>query len=179
MIEIWKPVVGLEKYYEVSSLGRVKTKERKEVTPKGYNRTVRERIKSPSIWKNGYLRVNLYFDGDNKFMYVHRLVAIAFLGDFSNSLEVNHIDENKSNNALDNLEWITRQENIVYGSRLHKIRKPVVKISKEGKMLRGYRGAYEAAAEGFDTGHIAKVCKGRENSHKGFKWAYVEDFYQI
>lgn len=51
MIEIWKPVVGLEKYYEVSSLGRVKTKERKEITPKGYNRTVRERIKSPTIWK--------------------------------------------------------------------------------------------------------------------------------
>lgn len=177
--EIWKPVVGFEEYYMVSSLGRVKTIERVMVDSKGHTKRVQEKIKVPSIWKNGYLRMNLYFNGSSKFMYVHRMVAMAFLGDFSETLEVNHKDENKANNSVDNLEWVTRKANIIYGSRLHKIRKPVVKLSLEGKMLEGFRGAYETAAQGFDTGHVAKVCKGTSKVHKGFKWAYVEDFYNI
>lgn len=177
--EIWKPVVWFEEYYMVSSLGRVKTIERVMVDSKGHTKRVQEKIKVPSIWKNGYLRMNLYFNGSSKFMYVHRMVAMAFLGDFSETLEVNHKDENKANNSVDNLEWVTRKANIIYGSRLHKIRKPVVKLSLEGKMLEGFRGAYETAAQGFDTGHVAKVCKGTSKVHKGFKWAYVEDFYNI
>ena len=74
----------------------------------------------------GYERVNLKKDGIEKTMQVHRLVALAFLPNPQNKPEVNHIDENKENNNVDNLEWVTSKENANYGTRNDKIKNYVL-----------------------------------------------------
>jgi len=108
--EIWKDVVGYEKYYMVSNLGRVKSKDRT------INRTgckqfmLKGRIKKQSIDVYGYYFVGFYV-GVPKTMKVHRLVAIAFIANPKNKEQVNHKDFNRKNNILENLEWVTNQEN--------------------------------------------------------------------
>ena len=104
----WAPVVGYEKEYLVSTDGRVYSIRRgKQLKPRKH--------------KSGYLRVNLCKGGFKKDAYIHRLVCEAFLGlpkDGKNC--VNHLDEDKTNNQLSNLEWTTQKENIQYSWNLHK-----------------------------------------------------------
>lgn len=113
--EVWKPIVGYEGYYEISSFGRVKTVERKIPHPSLVNgakyKTIRERIRKPNIMK-GYHCVALIKDGDRKVYRIHRLV-IEHFGEHqpSDEYQVNHIDGDKSNNRIDNLEWVTPLEN--------------------------------------------------------------------
>lgn len=105
--EIWRPIVGYEGYYEVSSFGRVKRV--KSIT--SHNRVRKEKIISPVKFSNGYLFVDLCVRGIRKKKSIHRGVAIAFLSNPYNKEQVNHIDGNKLNNRLDNLEWSTSSEN--------------------------------------------------------------------
>ena len=116
--EIWKPIKGFEGYYEVSSYGRVKSLARKvnrDFTNMNNNKTglglyeVSERILSPK--KKRYAGVTLVKDGNPSYPNVHRLVAEAFIPNPQNKSEVNHIDGNKQNNNIDNLEWATSSEN--------------------------------------------------------------------
>jgi hypothetical protein len=113
MIEIWKPVVGYESYYEVSSHGRVKSLSRRVVCGENRYRTVKEKILKNSPGKGNYLFISINAQPIGcKTEAVHRLVARAFLGDRpSDEYEVNHIDGNKANNRVDNLEWVTPEEN--------------------------------------------------------------------
>ncbi len=99
MKEIWKPIKGYEGYYKISNLGRIKN-----------IRT--NTFKTISIGKIGYPVVYLYKDGSYKTYYVHRLLAETFIPNIDNKLQVNHIDGNKTNNSLNNLEWITYFKNI-------------------------------------------------------------------
>ena len=115
-IEEWRPVVGWEKLYEVSSLGRVN---RLETTVRtcGTNmvfttRVIKKRQLSPYIDFAGYERVTLCDSGRKKNVLVHRLVAIAFIPNPDNKPSVNHIDFNKLNNTTYNFEWCTHKENM-------------------------------------------------------------------
>ena len=112
MIEIWKDIEGYENLYQVSNLGRVKSL--------NYNHTGKEKIMKAKKDK-GYLRVQLYKDGKPKFYSVHRLVATSFLPNPNNLSQVNHIDEDKSNNIVDNLEWCSAKYNSNYGTRIQRI----------------------------------------------------------
>src|SRR5688572_8966386 len=106
--ENWKDVVGYEGIYLVSDLGRVRSLPREVFQPgviKSY--PINERILKPGIRSGRYLRVNLFRDGEASGVFVHRLVAIAFLPNPENKRCVNHKDCNPSNNKLDNLEWCT------------------------------------------------------------------------
>lgn len=113
MLEEWKPIKFYEGLYEISNLGRVKSLERYR---KGINNSsifVPERILKPNLCKStGYLQVSLHNNTKQKVCSVHRLVAIAFIENPENKPQVNHIDGNKQNNCVDNLEWTTCQENI-------------------------------------------------------------------
>lgn len=103
-IENWVDIIGYEGLYQVSDLGRVKRL-------KGEN-CKQDRILSQVEGGKGYLKVCLYKKGKKKFYWVHRLVAINFLGDRSaEKLEIDHLDWDKHNNALYNLRWITHREN--------------------------------------------------------------------
>lgn len=128
MEEIWKPVVGYEGLYEVSSLGRVKSLARYS---KPYNNhgticrsRIRERIMKGTPDEDGYLEVALTDpEGIQKYYRINRLVAIAFIPNPDNLPFVNHKDECKTNNIVDNLEWCTNEYNMNYGTRNARISK--------------------------------------------------------
>lgn len=101
--EIWKDVIGYEGFYQISNLGNVKSLKRN---------TARERILKQRLDKYGYLYVNLTKNGIRRTFKVHRLVGIAFIPNPENKYSINHIDFNKANNIVDNLEWATHKEQI-------------------------------------------------------------------
>jgi hypothetical protein len=107
----WRPIKEYEGLYEVSDTGLVKALE-KRVERGKCNRTWKEHIKKYGVDSKGYLRVTLSKDGTNKTYKVHRLVATAFTPNPDNLPQVNHIDGNKSNNCVSNLEWCTQSENM-------------------------------------------------------------------
>lgn len=115
MTEIWKDIVGYEGLYQVSNLGNVKRLKGYKGRGKGY--IVEEHFIQPSINSRGYQNVVLCKNGKTKTFSMHRLVAIAFLDNSNNLPQVNHKDENKLNNCVDNLEWCNSKYNNNYGTR--------------------------------------------------------------
>ena len=109
-MEEWRDIKGYEGKYQVSNLGRVKSL-------KDSHGNYREKILSNTPTKDGYLTVGLYKKGKSKPYKVHRLVAEAFIENTNNHPIINHKDENKQNNRVDNLEWCTYQYNNTYGTR--------------------------------------------------------------
>lgn len=102
---VWKPVVGFESLYEVSSLGRVRNK-KGEILKQRIKRTNCTCYKSVDLWKDGRYHKK----------YIHRLLAEAFIPNPDNLPMVNHKDEDGTNNFIDNLEWCTREYNVNYGT---------------------------------------------------------------
>ena len=115
--EIWKPVVGYEGLYEVSSYGRVKSLDRYVKYSDGRIYLHKGKVLSLAKDKNGYFVVSLYFNGKHNTIKVHRLVAQAFIPNPDNLPEVNHLDEDKTNNRVENLEWCDHKYNMNYGTR--------------------------------------------------------------
>ena len=139
MQENWKDVVGYEGYYKVSDKGRVMTVAREFIKSNGRKCTVKEQILSQGVVR-GYKCVDLKVRGNRKTMRVHRLVAMAFIGEPSKEM-VNHKDGNKTNNILSNLEWATRSENELhaYNTGLKKSnekhKKAIVESNKKRRTL--------------------------------------------
>ena len=113
-MEIWKDVIGYEGLYQVSNLGNVKSLERIVYEKNGNSRIVKDRILRPSINRYGYHCVRLYKQSSGKTFSIHRLVCLSFLGQNIEKQYVNHIDGNKANNDLKNLEWCTIKENNIH-----------------------------------------------------------------
>lgn len=130
MIEIWKDVAGYENYYQVSNLGNIKSKDRlievddyinHHATCRGFSYVMPGKIMKQRITQFGYKAVSLVnAEGKQKGFMVHRLVAEAFLPNPNNFPFINHKDENKQNNFVDNLEWCTAEYNINYGTYLER-----------------------------------------------------------
>lgn len=113
MLEIWKDIIGYEGYYQVSNLGNVKSLARK-----GSGSSLKDRILKPGLSGSKYLFVHFSVNGKVKMMQVHRLVAIAFIQNKLNKKEVNHINGIKTDNRVENLEWLSPSENIKHGLSL-------------------------------------------------------------
>ena len=109
MDEVWKDIEGYEGLYQVSNTGQVRSL--------NYLHTGEVKPLKQGTDGNGYKRVSLYKDGKSKTCRVHRLVAMAFILNPNNYKEVNHKDENPSNNNVNNLEWCTNEYNVNYGTR--------------------------------------------------------------
>lgn len=170
--EIWKPVAGYEGLYEVSSEGNVRS------LKSGRWRN-RRKILTPRKIDNGYHLVALCKDGAGKQMYVHRLVAQAFIPNPNNLETVNHKDEVKTNNNVSNLEWMTQKDNINYGSHNRRVAeaksKPVQMLDKAtGEMLATFPSMTEARrVTGIAQSSIYKCCRGKLKSAGGFRWQYA------
>lgn len=181
MIEEWRPVVGWEGLYEVSSLGRVRSVKRVVVCKDGKAYCRKERMMSLRKNAFGYLRVKLSKDGNSKLFMTHRLVAGAFVPNTENLPFVNHKDEVKSNNRYDNLEWCTRLYNTRYGTNIERIRKSHInnkKLSKSvskcnlsGIVLETYPSMSEAARQNYlSEAKISLCCQKKRKTHGGYKW---------
>ena len=118
MIEEWRPIEGYEGLYEVSNTGQVRSLDRYD----SMNRFLRGRILRLFTDGLGYLRAQLYSNSKRKSFLVHRLVAQAFIPNPDNLPQVNHRDENPSNDNVDNLEWCDGKYNVNYGTRIDRIR---------------------------------------------------------
>ena len=167
-MEIWKDIEGYEGIYQVSNLGRTKRLYKND----------KEKILKPFSNKDGYLIVNLCKEGKVKSRSVHRLVAQAFIPNPENKPEVNHKDENKSNNKVENLEWVTSKENNNYGTRTERMAKsqskPIYGINVKTNERIEFPSTQEAGRSGFDQSHIVHCLKGKRKTHKGYKWFYTK-----
>jgi hypothetical protein len=169
--EIWKAVPGYEGRYEVSSLGRVRSLTRKNPI-----------IMKPGNNGNGYQTVNMTDDeGGLKKRYIHRLVALTFLGPEPEDKEVNHIDGDKENNAVSNLQWLPHACNLnhAYMMGLHKGCEPTLApvaavCPASGAMLQTFESIMDAAeAAGVARCGISNCIAGRQKTAAGFAWRHV------
>lgn len=132
--EEWRDVVGYEGLYQVSDMGRVQSLDRVtwiESSNKGYFRRFYGQLREPQNVGSGYLQLNLNRDGIKEQFYVHALVLRAFIGECPINMERNHLDGNKHNNRLDNLEYCTRSENEIHKRRILKILPPPLPKGEE------------------------------------------------
>ena len=185
MNEIWKDIEGYDGAYQVSNMGRVKSVARLTTRPCQYGvreYRIPEKVLRQRMGTSGYLCVNLHHDGKQVTEMIHRLVALHFCKGYADGMTVNHIDEVKTNNRADNLEWCDRQYNINYGTgkwRREKFNaRPVEQLTTDGKVIARYDNASQAArAVGCDPSTINAVCRGKPrcNTAKGYRWRYAED----
>ena len=133
MNEIWKDIQGYEGLYQVSNKGMVKRIEHYEYRPTKGQRLMPEKLLKTRLNERGYVKVCLFKDSKGKWYFVHRLVASAFIDNPNNYPQVNHIDEDKENNKMDNLEWCTNSYNNRYGHKPEKQRQAAIKRWLDGK----------------------------------------------
>jgi hypothetical protein len=161
-------------------MGQVKSLYRTVTRKNGRKQTIRERILKARIDRGGYLLVKLcHSSGKKQAFNVHRLVCEAFLGKPKNKLEVNHINEDKSDNRACNLEWVTSKENNNHGTRTARIAitlsKPVGQYTLDGELIKIWQSAYEVQRQlGFSQGDISNVARGKGKTAYGYIWKYVE-----
>lgn len=148
-----------------------------EVRPNGEVVNIKTgRALRPFKTKKGYLRVQLCNNNGYKNFRVHRLVAQAFIPNPDNLPCVNHKDEDKTNNNVENLEWCTHEYNINYGTRTKKTSKPVLQLMKDGSLVRVWPSIIEVERQlHFNNGNISSCCKGKLHSAHGYKWRYVNE----
>ena len=168
MEEIWKDIDGYEGLYQVSNLGNVRS-----MNYRG-NGSVRN-LKAKRMGE--YLGVTLCGRGERKYLYIHRLVALHFIGGYRDGLTVNHLNEDKRDNRAVNLEWCTQKENDLYGTgrersnKSHK--KPVEQLDTRGNTVCIFGGANETREVGFHPSLVTACCKGRSKTHGGYRWRYA------
>lgn len=170
MTEIWKDIEG-HQGYQVSNLGRVRSVDRmvKSAIHKKGERLMRGRIRKQFLLNSGYLAVPTHPQ-----IVVHRAVAMAFVPGRFEGAQVNHKDENRLNNRWDNLEWVTQQENLNYGTRNQKLKEILesqrgVKVNQynlNGQFVTSYP-SQSAAARALDVN--LKTIQTALNTHHTVK----------
>lgn len=171
MKEIFKDIKGYEGLYQISNFGNVKSLKRNIIL-------------KPSSNRKGYLHIILYKNHKSKNSIIHRLVAQAFIPNPENKPQVNHIDGNKRNNNVNNLEWVTNSENQKHAFKLHlqtnsgnnnpRARK-INQYDLNGKLIKTWNSIYEITKElGINRSSIWRCCIGKYKKSHNYIWRYVE-----
>lgn len=171
--EIWKDIVGYEGKYQISNYARVKSLKRKRP---GDGYILKERLLKPGLMKVGYYSVALWKNCKQKTFHIHRLVAKYFIPNPKGKREVNHIDGNKTNNLLSNLEWVTPKENCRHAQKtgLVKNRKPVIQLNLDGSFVKRWDCVMDCErADISNNSLIVRVLKKRGKTSGGFRWKYA------
>lgn len=178
--EIWKPIPKYEGLYEVSNLGRVRSLDR--IKPNSGGQIASGAIKSLVDNGRGYKVVSLYRNNIGSMKYVHRLVAEAFVANPHNFPEVNHKDENKSNNTACNLEWCTRVYNNNYGTKSKRCRETYVNHDRNrqidmydmnGTFIKTFLCSNDIKGDiEIDRRSLYNVCTGIAKSYNNYRFAF-------
>lgn len=174
-MEIWKDIKDFNNY-EINNYGVIRIKKNKKIL-KYYED------------KDKYYTINLWGHGKSKHFRVSRLVAQTFIPNPNNLPVVNHKDENKQNNCVENLEWCTVAYNNAYGTkgqrsgkkqknklRYTKANKKVAQFDLKGDFIEKYKSIMTVAKKlNKDGTHIVDVCKGRRKTAYGYKWRYIDE----
>ena len=162
-MEEWKDI---NENYKVSSKGRIYSEKTKKI------------LKPNKVGK-GYLKVDLYYGGKRIVKLIHRLVAEAFIKNNNPSIntEINHKDNDKTNNNIENLEWCDRSYNNRYSDIQKNItelkKKPVKQYTLDGKLIKIWPSIRECERNTeFQQSAISRCCAGKQGQHKGFKWSF-------
>ena len=184
--EVWKDIVDYEGYYQVSNKGNVRSIGRKDsIGRKRRGLTLKLRNT-----RKGYILVDLSKNGIRETKYTHRLVAEAFLPNPNNYPEVNHRDEVKDNNNVENLEWCDTRYNLNYGTARKRAAKKTSNKVKAVNVVTGevltFNSTQESGRKGYDQASVSAACRGvykwgstgkligDGRTYKGYKWYYEE-----
>lgn len=172
MIEIWKDIPDYEGYYQVSNLGNVKSINHYDKQ----NRLRKEKILKPII-NHDYLIVNLSKNGKTKYKRIHRLVLSAFIG--KSNLQVDHINCNKKDNRIENLEYVTAKENTKRawdnGLSSSPNNRKVKQFDKNGIFIKEWNNITQFLKQNnknIKSGNIHNCCSGRSKTAYGYIWRY-------
>ena len=193
MQEIWKDIKDFEGFYQVSNLGNVRSLDRIVRCNTGYA-NIKGKLLKPILHKKGYYKVDLSKEGKSKRYFIHRLVALTFLENKENKEQINHIDGNKKNNCINNLEFCTNYENYIHAKTTGLIdknlriqqainmgiknRKPIAQFTKDGKFIKKYISIIEASRQtGINNRNISNCLspnQKRSKSAGGYVWKYID-----
>lgn len=164
-MEEFRSIQGYEGIYQVSGYGRVKSL-----------KFGKEKFLKPIANSCGYLYVRLCKDGKSKCQNIHRLVAQAFIPNPLGLPQVNHKDEDKANNRVENLEWCDRSYNCNYGTRIQRVSevrsKQVYQYSLNGELVAKWLSTAECGKNGFNQAAVSDCCNNKRKTHKGYIWKY-------
>lgn len=185
--EVWKDIPEYEGLYQASNYGRVKSIERVVLDGRGRELKRKSVILSSAINTAGYKTVVLYKDFKKHSIRVHQLIARTFIPNPDNLSCINHKDENKLNNHVDNLEWCSYSYNTIYNNAMrrrldtrninnsHGKERKVYQYDLQGNLLKEWDSLSSISKElGYSFGNIAKCCNGGKYRHTayGYKWFY-------
>lgn len=177
--EIWKDIKGYEGLYQVSNLGRVRSLDRVVVDKNGRKLHYSGKIMTQNKTVDGYPNISLGTYDNKKTITIHRLVAEAFIPNPLNLPQVNHKDEDITNNVWTNLEWCDNGYNVNYGTGNQRRRintpknKKIIQLTLNGDFVAEWQSLREAERHGFNHGNISQCLTGRRGAYKGFIWKYA------
>jgi len=178
--EDWRPVVGYEGVYEVSTHGRVRSVDRRQLCESGFEKTYQGRILSPFYSKKGYASVTISVSGRHKNIMVHRMVAEAFIANPKHLPCVDHVDTNVNNNHVENLRWCTQIQNshnpITRKHFVDSVSRSVIRVDKEGNTKK-YQRLMDVKSDGFSPTKVCVCCRRTKGRyfHRGYAWYYDGD----
>lgn len=168
MREIWKDIPGYEGLYQASNLGNI----RSLYNYRKYN------ILTQNI-KRGYYQIGLRKNGIRKWHQVQRLIASSFIPNPNNLPQVNHKNENKLDNRVENLEWCSVSYNNSYGTRIqrvkNKVAKPILQFDLDGNFIKQYSSLMDASRElKISPSNISQCANGKYKTCKGYIWEFAQ-----